>query len=142
MIAGPNRVPQQDRIDIARREGAVAVIQVTFGDLIKPSYIAAFEKETIPVVTITPAVANELIAVPGFDVSAVNQKIIDAIRRAQYRPSLRAQVLRPISFDPTARIRLSVPPGKLHQLVRQNVVGTLRGSDPVRADPSALAGRL
>ena len=140
LIAGPSRVPQQDRVDIARREGAVAVMQVTFGDLIKPSYIAAFEKETIPVLTITPAVANELIAVPGFDVSAVNQRIIDAIRRAQNRPSLRTQVVRPISFDTTTRIRLSVPLGPVHEIVGQNVVGVLRGSDPARADKFVLVG--
>jgi ABC-type dipeptide/oligopeptide/nickel transport system permease subunit len=139
MIAGPSIAPL-DRIDIARREGAAGVIQVTFGDLLKPSYFAAFEKETIPVVTVTAAVADELIAASGKHVAELNQLLIDRIRRAQNRPSLRTETIQPISFDTSARVRLSVPLGPVRQIVGQNVVGILRGTDPARADKFVLVG--
>ena len=139
MIAGPS-IANQDRIDIARREGAVGVIQVTFGELIKPSYVAAFEKETIPVITVTAAVADELIASSGKHVADLNQSLVDRLRRAQTRPSLRNEVPQPISFDTDVRVRFSVPLGPVHEIVGQNVVGILRGADPARNDKFALVG--
>ncbi|HEV2249264.1 MAG TPA: M28 family peptidase [Candidatus Limnocylindria bacterium] len=139
MIAGPSIAPQ-DRVDIARREGAVGVIVVSFTDLIKPSYIAAFEAETIPVLTVSAGVANELIAASGKTVEDLNQSLVDRIRRAQNRPSLRAEPVQPISFDTTTRIRFSVPLGPVHQITGQNVIGILRGSDPARADKFVLVG--
>ena len=139
MIAGPS-IANQDRIDIARREGAVGVIQVTFGELIKPSYVAAFEKETIPVITVTAAVADELIASTGKHVADLNQSLVDRLRRAQTRPSLRNEVPQPISFDTDVRVRFSVPLGPVHEIVGQNVVGILRGADPARNDKFALVG--
>ena len=139
MIAGPS-IAQQDRIDIARREGAIGVLVVTFNDLIKPSHIAAFEKETIPVLTITAAVADELIAASGKHVADLNQQLIDRIRRAQNRPSLRAEIIQPISFDTETTVRISVPLGPIRQITGQNVIGILRGSDPARADKFVLVG--
>ena len=139
MIAGPS-IANQDRIDIARREGAVGVIQVTFGELIKPSYVAAFEKETIPVITVTAAVADELIASTGKHVADLNQSLVDRLRRAQTRPSLRNELPQPISFDTDATVRFSVPLGPVHEIVGQNVVGILRGGDPARSDKFALVG--
>jgi len=139
LIAGPS-IANQDRIDIARREGAVGVIQVTFGELIKPSYIAAFEKETIPVITVTAAVADELIASSGKHVADLNQSLIDRLRRAQNRPSLRNEPPQPISFDTDTSVRFSVPLGPVHEIVGQNVVGILRGSDPARNDKFVLVG--
>jgi peptide/nickel transport system permease protein len=139
MIAGPS-IANQDRIDIARREGAVGVIQVTFGMLIKPSYVAAFEKETIPVITVTAAVADELIASSGKHVADLNQSLIDRLRRAQTRPSLRNEVPEPISFDTDAHVRFSVPLGPVREIVGQNVVGILRGGDPARSDKFVLVG--
>lgn len=139
MIAGPS-IANQDRIDIARREGAAGVIQVTFGELIKPSYVAAFEKETIPVITVTAAVADELIAASGKHVADLNRSLIDRLRRAQNRPSLRNELPQPISFDTDVSVRFSVPLGPVHEIVGQNVVGILRGSDPARNDKFALVG--
>ena len=139
MIAGP-AIANVDRIDIARREGAIGAIAVTFNDLIKPSYVAAFEKETIPVITVTEAVANELIASSGKRIADLNQSLIDRLRRAQTRPSLRNEVPQPISFDTDTRIRFSVPLGPVHEIVGQNLVGVLRGSDPARADKFVLVG--
>ncbi len=139
MIAGPS-LANVDRIDIARREGAIGVIQVGFGDLIKPSYVAAFETETIPVMTVSAGVANELIAASGKNIVDLTQSLIDRARRAQTRPSLRQEVPSPISFDTDTRIRFSVPLGQVHQITGQNVVGILRGSDPLRADKFVLVG--
>ena len=139
MIAGPS-LANVDRIDVARREGAIGVIQVAFGDLIKPSYIAAFEAETIPVVTISAGVANELIASSGKDIVALDQSLVDRARRAQTRPSLRQEVPEPISFDTGTRVRFSVPLGPVHDLVGQNIVGILRGTDPARSDKFVLVG--
>ena len=139
MIAGPS-LANVDRIDIARREGAIGVIQVAFGDLIKPSYIAAFEAETIPVMTVSAGVANELIVSSGKNIVDLTQSLIDRARRAQTRPSLRQEVPQPISFDTDIRIRFSVPLGPVHQIIGQNVVGILRGSDPQRADKFVLVG--
>ncbi len=139
MIAGPS-VANQDRIDIARREGAIGVIQVSFGELIKPSYVAAFEAETIPVLTISAGVANELIAASGKNIVDLNQSLIDRLRRAQTRPSLRQEVPQPISFDTATRVRFTVPLGPIHDIVGQNVVGILRGGDPQRNDKFVLVG--
>ena len=139
MIAGPG-MANVDRIDIARREGAVGVIVVSFTDLIKPSYIAAFEKETIPVITVTAAVANELIAQSGKKIEDLNQSLVDRLRRAQTRPSLRTEIVQPISFDTDTRVRFSVPLGPVHDIVGQNIVGILRGSDRTRADKFVLVG--
>src|SRR5439155_24869851 len=86
LIAGPS-IANQDRIDIARREGAVGVIQVTFGALIKPSYIAAFEKETIPVITVTAAVSDVLIAASGMTDADLHKSLITPLPRTVYRPS-------------------------------------------------------
>jgi len=139
MIAGPS-IANVDRIDIARREGAVGVIVVSFTELIKPSYVAAFEKETIPVITVTAGVANELIAQSGKKVEDLNQSLVDRLRRAQTRPSLRTEIVQPISFDTETRVRFTVPLGPVHDIVGQNIVGILRGSDPARADKFVLVG--
>ena len=139
MIAGPS-IANVDRIDVARREGAVGVIVISFTDLIKPSYVAAFEKETIPVIVVSAGVANELIVSSGKKIEDLNQSLVDRLRRAQSRPSLRNEVPQPISFDTDTRIRFSVPLGPVHDIVGQNVVGILRGSDPARADKFALVG--
>jgi ABC-type dipeptide/oligopeptide/nickel transport system permease subunit len=139
MIAGPS-LANVDRIDIARREGAVGVLLVSFTDLIKPSYVAAFEKETIPVVTVSAGVANELIASSGKKIEDLAQSLVDRLRRAQTRPSLRNEIPGNISFDTPTRVRFSVPLGPVHDIVGQNVVGILRGTDPARADKFVLVG--
>ena len=139
MIAGPS-LANVDRIDVARREGAVGVIMVGFTDLIKPSHIAAFDAETIPVLTVSAGVANELIASSGKNIVDLNQSLIDRARRAQNRPSLRQEVPSPISFDTDTRIRISVPLSPVRPIIGQNVVGVLRGGDPQRNDRFVLVG--
>jgi Zn-dependent M28 family amino/carboxypeptidase len=89
---------------------------------------------------VTEAVANELIASSGKRIADLNQSLIDRLRRSQTKPSLRNEPLQPISFDTAAHVRFSVPLGPVHEIVGQNVVGILRGSDPARADKFALVG--
>ena len=137
MISGPFT---GDVVDVARREGAVGVLFVSGSDLIKPSYIAAFEKETVPTMIVSAGVANELIASSGKKFEDLHQILVDRLRRAQTKPSLRAEPVEPISFDTTARLRMAVPLGAVHDIVGQNVVGILRGSDPARADKFVLVG--
>jgi len=141
MIAGPGL--GGDRIDIARREGAVGVIQVaavTSGPLIKPSYVAAFERETLPVITVTEDVANELIAGSGKKIADLRSDLQDRLRRAQTRPSLRIESPEPISFETDVRVRLAVPLGAVHDITGTNIVAILRGTDPSRSDRFVLAG--
>ena len=141
MIAGPGL--GGDRIDIARREGAAGVIQVSTvvsGPLIKPSYVAAFERETIPVITVTEDVANELISGSGRRIGDLRTALEDRLRRAQTRPSLRAEVPEPLSFETDVRVRLAVPLGPVHEITGTNIVGILRGTDPARADRFVLTG--
>jgi peptide/nickel transport system permease protein len=137
MIVGPTT---GDVVDVARREGAVGVLFVSSADLIKPSYIAAFEKETVPALVVSAGVANELIASSGKKVEDLRQVLVDRLRRAQTKPSLRAEPQQPISFGTETRIRFSVPLGAVHDIVGQNIVGILRGSDPARADKFVLVG--
>jgi peptide/nickel transport system permease protein len=137
MIVGPTT---GDVVDVARREGAAGVLFVSGTDLIKPSYIAAFEKETVPALVVSAGVANELIASSGKKVEDLRQVLVDRLRRAQTKPSLRAEPEQPISFDTDTRIRFSVPLGAIHEITGQNIVGILRGSDPARADKFVLVG--
>ena len=139
LIAGPS-IANVDRVDVARREGAVGVIFVSFTDLIKPSYIAAFEKETIPVLIVSAGVVNDWLVPSGKKIEDLNQSLVDRLRRAQNRPSLRSEAPAPISFDTATRIRFSVPLGPVHDIIGQNVIGILRGSDPARADKFVLVG--
>lgn len=141
LIAGPGL--GGDRIDIARREGAVGVIQVAnvvSGPLIKPSSIAAFERETIPVITVTEDVADELIRGSGKRIAELRSTLEDRLRRAQTRPSLRPEAPEPLSFETDTRVRLTVPLGTVHDITGTNVVGILRGTDPSRADRFILTG--
>jgi len=141
MIAGPGL--GGDRVDIARREGAAAIIQVATvvsGPLLKPSYVAAFERETIPVITVTEDVANELIAGSGKKIGDLRTALEDRLRRSQTRPSLRAEIPEPLSFDTDVRVRLTVPLGPVHDITGTNIVGILRGSDPGRGDRFVLTG--
>jgi peptide/nickel transport system permease protein len=137
MIVGPTT---GDVVDVARREGAVGVLFVSGSDLIKPSYIAAFEKETVPAMIVSAGVANELIASSGKKVEDLRQILVDRLRRAQTKPSLRAEPVQPISFDTPARLRMTVPLGPVHEITGQNVVAILRGGDPTRADKFVLVG--
>jgi ABC-type dipeptide/oligopeptide/nickel transport system permease subunit len=141
MIAGPT---MGDPIDIAIREGAKGVIFVAAPDapvgIIKFSAIPFFEKDTIPAITVTEAVANELIAPSGKKIGDLRATLEERRRRATTRPSLQQVVPEPLSFDTTTRVRLGVPLGPVEQVETMNVVGMLSGSDPERAKKFVIVG--
>src|SRR5581483_5483854 len=138
LIAGPT---QGDPIDAAIREGAKGVIFVGApAGIIKLSAIAAFEKATVPVLTVSEAVADELIAPSGKKIADLRSTLEERRRRAQQRPSLQQVVPEPLSFDTPTRIRMSVPLGPVRQVDTMNVVGMLRGSDEERASKFLLVG--
>lgn len=141
MIAGPT---MGDPIDIAIREGAKGVIFVANPDapvgIIKFSAVAAFEKDTLPTITVSEAVANELIAPSGKRVGDLRATLEERRRRATQRPSLQQVVPEPLSFDTTTRVRLSVPLGAVEQVDTMNVVGMLTGNDAERAKKFLLVG--
>jgi peptide/nickel transport system permease protein len=141
MIAGPT---QGDPIDAAIREGAKGVIFVLAPDapvgIIKSSAIPAFEKDTVPVVTVTEAVANELIAASGKKIGDLRATLEERQRRAAQRPSLQRIVPEPLSFDTSTHIRLSVTLGPVETVDTMNVVGMLTGSDVERAQKFLVVG--
>lgn len=141
LIAGPT---QGDPIDTAIREGAKGVIFVAAADapvgIIKFSAVAAFEKDTLPVVTVSEAVADELIASSGKKIADLRTTLEDRRRRAQQRPSLQQVVPEPLSFDTPTRVRMSVPLGPVEQVDTMNVVGMLTGTDEERAKKFLIVG--
>ena len=141
LIAGPT---QGDPIDAAIREGAKGVIFVAAPDapvgIIKYSAIATFEKDTLPVVTVTEAVADELIAPSGKHIADLRSTLEDRRRRAQQKPSLVPTVPDPLSFDTPTRVRLSVPLGEVRSVDTVNVVGMLKGTDAERSQKFVMVG--
>ncbi|HEV8670258.1 MAG TPA: M28 family peptidase [Candidatus Limnocylindria bacterium] len=139
MIAGPT---QGDPIDAAIRSGAKAVIFVAAPErgLIRPSYIAFFEKDTLPVITVSEAVADELIAPSGKHIADLRNTLEERRRRSEQRPSLVRSVPEPLSFDTPTRIRIEVSLAPPEPVRTMNVVGMLRGSDPDRAKKFVIVG--
>ncbi len=139
LIAGPT---QGDPIDAAIRSGAVGVIFVAAEDrpVIRGSYIAAFERDTLPVITVSQAVADELIAASGKHVADLRKTLEERRRRAELRPSLRREVPEPLSFDTATRVRFTVPIGPTERITAINVVGMLQGGDADRAKKFVVVG--
>ena len=134
LIAGPT---QGDPIDAAIREGAKGVIFVQPSDsdigIIKYSAIAAFERDTLPVITVTEAVADELIASTGKRIADLRTALEDRRRRAEQKPTLVPETPEPLSFDTATRVRFSVPLGPVHDVDAVNVVAMLKGNDAERS---------
>ncbi|HYR93699.1 MAG TPA: M28 family peptidase [Methylomirabilota bacterium] len=141
MIAGPT---MGDPIDIAIREGAKGVIFVANPDapvgIIKFSAIPFFEKDTLPSITVSEAVANELIAPSGKKIGDLRATLEERRRRATQRPSLQQVVPEPLSFDTPTRVRFSVPLGPVEQVDTMNVVGMLPGMDAERSKKFLIVG--
>jgi len=139
LIAGPT---QGDPIDAAIRSGAKAVIFVSPADrgIIRPSYVAFFEKDTLPVITVSEAVADELIAPSGKHIADLRRTLEERRRRSDLRPSLVRSAPEPLSFDTPTRVRVQVSLGPLEPIRTMNVVGLLRGSDPERAKKFIVIG--
>ncbi len=139
LIAGPT---QGDPIDAAIRSGAKAVIFVARPELgiIRPSYSAFFEKDVIPVITVTEAVADELIAPSGKRIADLRSALEERRRRADQRPSLVRSSPEPLSFDTPTHVRIQVSLRPPEPVRTMNVVGMLRGSDPERAKKFVIIG--
>ena len=139
LIAGPT---QGDPIDAAIRSGAKAVIFVSTPDrgIIRPSYLAFFEKDTLPVITVSEAVADELIAPSGKHIADLRKTLEERRRRSDQRPSLIRTAPEPLSFDTPTRVHVEVSLGPLEPIRTMNVVGMLRGSDPERAKKFVIIG--
>ncbi len=141
LIAGPT---DGDPIDAAIRAGAKGVIFVTPNDadvgIIKFSAIAAFERDTLPVLSVTEAVADELIAGSGKRITDLRNQLEERRRRAETRPSLERSFPEPLSFDTTTRVRLSVSLGPIHEVDTMNVAAMLPGGDPERAKKFLIVG--
>jgi peptide/nickel transport system permease protein len=141
LIAGPT---QGDPIDSAIRSGATGVIFVQASDapvgIIKLSAIAAFEKDTLPVLIVSEAVADELIAGSGKRIADLRAALEERRRRAEQRPSLVRTVPEPLSFDTANRVRMSVSLSPVEQVETMNVVGMLSGNDPERSKKFLIVG--
>jgi peptide/nickel transport system permease protein len=139
LIAGPTR---GDPIDAAIRSGAKAVIFVNPTDLgvIRFSYSAFFERDTLPVISVSEAVADELIAPSGKRIADLRATLEERRRRSEQRPSLVRSAPEPLSFDTPTRVRIEVPIGPPERVNTVNVVGMLRGSDSERANKFVIIG--
>ena len=139
LIAGPT---QGDPIDAAIRSGAKAVIFVASEELgvIRFSYSSFFERDTIPVLSVTEAVADELIASSGKRIADLRRTLEERRRRAEQRPSLVRSAPEPLSFDTTTRVRVQVSLAPIEPVRTMNVVGMLPGSDPERAKKFVIIG--
>ena len=141
LIAGPT---QGDPISTAIRQGARGVIFVaptdaSFG-IIKFSVVSFFEKDTLPVLTVSEAVADQLIAPSGKRIAELRSTLEERRRRAEQRPSLQRVAPAPLSFDTPTRVRFSVPLGPIERVETMNVVGILRGTDVERAKKYLVVG--
>lgn len=141
LIAGPT---EGDPIDAAIRSGATGVIFVAAPDadvgIIKFSASSSFERATVPVVTVTEAVADLLIAGSGKKIAELRSALEERRRRSEQRPTLERAVPEPLSFDTTNRVRLSVPLGPIEQVDTMNVVAMLPGNDPERSKKFLIVG--
>ena len=141
VIAGPT---EGDPVDAAIRSGAKGVIFVTPADaavgIIKFSAIPAFERDTVPVLSVSEAVADELIAGSGKKIADLRSQLEERRRRAEQRPSIQKTQPTPLSFDTTNRVKLSVSLGPVHEVDTMNVVGMLPGNDPERAKKFIILG--
>jgi len=127
LVTGPS---QGNIVESSFGEGALGVL-VTGGTEIRYSYIPRLESKTIPVLVITDAVADELIAATGKRVADERT----AVRARRADPSAP-----PVAFDVPATVRMSVPLTPVHDVEAINVVGLLRGNDPVQSLRAVAVG--
>lgn len=141
LIAGPT---QGDAVDAAIRAGAKGVIFVQAPDapvgIIKFSAVAAFERDTVPVLIVTDAVADELIAGTGKRIADLRSTLEERRRRAEQRPTLVRTAPEPLSFDTGNRVKMSVSLGLVQQVETMNVVAKLTGTDPERSKKFVIVG--
>jgi hypothetical protein len=129
LVTGPTVTGYQEQIF---QRGGVGILVVGEASL-KYSYIAQFFAQTLPVLVITEAAANELLAPAGRSVSDVR----DAVRQHRSNP------LSPQSgFAVETTVRMSVPLTPVHEVQATNVVALLRASGPDSSRAVMIGGHL
>ena len=129
LVTGPTVTGYQEQVF---QRGGVGVLVVGDASL-KYSYIAQFFAQTLPVLVITEAAANELLAPAGRTVSEVR----DSVR------AHRANPLAPQSgFAVDTTVRMSVPLTPVHEVQALNVVALLRASGPDASRAVMIGGHL
>jgi len=113
------------------QRGAVGVLIVAPHPEIRFSYLPFLETTTIPVLQISDALADALLAASGRHLADLR----DAVDRRHADAGLP-----PTGVDLTTRVRMSVPLGALHNADAANVVGLLRAPDASGATRAVLVG--
>jgi len=117
-------------VETAFAEGAVGVLVI--GDTsIRYSFIPRFSTPTIPVLVITEAVANELLAPASRTVAQVQ----NTVRARRTNPSAPSP-----AFETGVTVRMSLPLTPVRDVEGVNVVGLLRGNDPDLSKRAVLVG--
>ena len=117
-------------VETAFGEGAVGVLVI--GDTsIRYSFIPRFSTPTIPVLVITEAVANELLAPAARTVAQVQS----AVRARRSNPNAPSP-----AFETGVTVRMSLPLTPVRDVEGVNVVGLLRGNDPDLSKRAVLVG--
>ncbi len=129
LVTGPTAQGYQDN---AYARGAVGVLLVADASL-KYSYLAQFFAQTIPVLVVTEATANELIAPSGRAVTQVR----DSVRARRLSTSAPSP-----AFLVDTTVHMSVPLTPVHQVEATNVVGVLRASGADAARAVMVGGHL
>lgn len=127
LITGPTL---GNPVESAYVERAAGVL-ITGRTEIRYSYPPKLEATTIPVLVITDEIADELIGSSGKHVSQVR----DAVRARRSDPKAPA-----VAFDTASSVRMSVQLTPVHEVEAVNVVGLLRGSDPLAAVRAVAVG--
>ncbi len=129
LITGPTVQGYQEQIF---QRGGLGVLVV--GEAaIKYSYIAQQFAQTLPVLVVTEATANELLAPSGKTVASVR----DAVRAHRASSSAPAS-----GFAVDTTLRMSVPVTPIHEVQAANVVGLLRGTGADAARAILIGGHL
>jgi hypothetical protein len=129
LVTGPTVTGYQDQI-VAR--GSVGMLLV--GDAsIKYSYVSQQFAQVLPVLVITEAVANDLLAPAGKTVTSVR----DAVRARRSSPSAPES-----GFGVDTTLRMSVPVTPVHEVQAMNVVGLLRGNGTDATRAILIGGHL
>ena len=129
LVTGPTVTGFQEQVF---QRGGVGILVVGDASL-KYSYIAQFFAQTLPVLVITEAAANELLSPAGRSVSDVR----DAVRQHRANP-LAPQT----GFAVDTSVRMSVPLTPVHEVLATNVVALLRGTGPDAARAVLIGGHL
>ena len=129
LVTGPTVTGYQEQVV---QRGGVGILVVGDASL-KYSYIAQFFAQTIPVLVITEATANELLAPAGRTVTDAREAV-----RAHRANPLAAQS----AFAIDTTVRMSVPLTPVHEVQASNVVAVLRATGPDAARALLVGGHL